>query len=148
MAGEESNDYSATAPAFDNEIAEDNATYDGRSHQTDLVAWQKAIDLSVTIYKITKTWPREEIYGLTSQIRRAAVSIAANIAEGQGRNGDREFLHHLSIAHGSLREVETLCLVAQRIGYIGEDEKQKLIGHCSDVGRPMRGLIKHLRDRL
>jgi len=73
----------------------------------ELIVWQKAMDLVEEVYKSSRDFPREEVYALTSQIRRAAVSIPSNIAEGQGRKSTSEFLHHLSIAHGSLREVET-----------------------------------------
>jgi hypothetical protein len=73
----------------------------------ELIVWQKAMDLVEEVYKSSRDFPREEVYALTSQIRRAAVSIPSNIAEGQGRKSTNEFLHHLSIAHGSLREVET-----------------------------------------
>src|SRR6476659_1156091 len=91
-----------------------------RSYQ-DLVAWQKAMDLVELVYGATRGFPREEVYGLTSQVRRAAVSVPSNIAEGQGRASTKEFLHHLSIARGSLFEVETQVLVAQRLGYLPPD---------------------------
>lgn len=84
----------------------------------ELLVWQRAMDLVELIYTITRSWPKEEQYGLTSQIRRAVVSVPSNIAEGQGRFSTREFLHHISIANGSLLEVETQVLVAQRLGYL------------------------------
>jgi four helix bundle protein len=83
----------------------------------ELIVWQKAMDLVEGVYKSSKGFPREEVYALTSQIRRAAVSIPSNIAEGQGRRSTAEFLHHLSIAHGSLRETETQILVAARLEF-------------------------------
>ncbi|MBX3070580.1 MAG: four helix bundle protein [Thermomicrobiales bacterium] len=129
-------------------VAEDASKYDVESPAGELVAWRKAIDLSVLVYTETRPWPREETYGMTSQIRRAAVSIAANIAEGKGRNGDREFLHHLSIAHGSLREVETLCVIAYRVGFFDKSGYDRVLSACNDAGRPLRGLIKHLKGRL
>lgn len=129
-------------------VAEDASRYGSASRQSDLVAWQKAIDLSVHVYSATQGWPREETYGLTSQLRRGAVSVAANIAEGQGRNGDREFLHHASIAHGSLREVETLSVIAHRIGLFNSIEFEQMATACLDAGKPLRGLIKHLKGRL
>lgn len=85
---------------------------------SELIAWQKAMDLVEAIYKATKHFPREELYGLTSQLRRAGVSIPSNIAEGQGRKSTSEFLHHLSFAYGSLREVETQLVIAGRLGYL------------------------------
>jgi four helix bundle protein len=85
---------------------------------TELVAWQKAMDLVQDVYLATKAFPKEEKYGLTTQMQRAAVSIPSNIAEGQGRSGRGEFRHHLSIAHGSLRELETQLVIALRLGYL------------------------------
>ena len=82
----------------------------------ELIVWQKAMDLVEDVYKSSRDFPREEIYALTSQIRRAAVSIPSNIAEGQGRRTTLDFLRHLSIAYGSLREVETQILIAGRRG--------------------------------
>src|SRR5712691_5534753 len=80
----------------------------------ELIVWQKAMDLVEDVYKASRDFPREEVYALTSQIRRAAVSIPSNIAEGQGRRTTLDFLRHLSIAYGSLREVETQILIAGR----------------------------------
>ena len=80
----------------------------------DLVVWQRAMELAQAVYELTGTWPREEIYGLTSQVRRAAVSVPSNIAEGQGRASTKEFLNYLSIAYGSLMECETQALLAER----------------------------------
>ena len=76
----------------------------------DLVAWQKAMALVIAVYRVTSAWPREEQYGLTSQIRRAAVAIPSNLAEGHGRTGAREYAHHVSIAFGSLCDLETQML--------------------------------------
>jgi four helix bundle protein len=111
----------------------------------DLIAWQKAMDLVEGVYQSTRPWPREELYGLTGQVRRAAGSIAANIAEGQGRTSKNEFLHHLSIAHGSLREVETLVLIAQRLGYAPDAPVANLMDSCAEVGRLLHGLMRSLR---
>src|SRR6476619_3552207 len=88
----------------------------GQGYQ-DLVAWQRAMDLTERVYRLTSTWPKGEVFGLTSQIRRAASSVPANIAEGQGRNGPKEFLHFLGIANGSMREVETYLILAFRLQY-------------------------------
>jgi len=99
-------------------VSEPRASYSVDLSQNDLVAWKNAIDLAVVTYEISRSWPRAETYGLTSQIRRAAVSVAANIAEGQGRRGRKEFLHFLNIAIGSLCEMETHLVVARRIGYV------------------------------
>jgi four helix bundle protein len=111
----------------------------------DLASWQRAMDLVAAVYETSKSWPRDEIYGLTNQIRRAAVSVPSNIAEGQGRNGDREFLQHLSVAHGSLREVETQLRIAGRLGYVDDVNLTALLALCDQTGRPLRGLIQRLR---
>ena len=87
-----------------------------------LIVWQKAMELVKYIYDLTKKFPKEELYGLTSQIRRAAVSVPSNIAEGQGRDSTKEFLHHLSIAYGSLMETETQGLIAEMQCYITAEE--------------------------
>ena len=84
----------------------------------ELKSWQKAIDFCVDIYKLTGSFPSEEKFGLTSQLRRAGISVPSNIAEGAGRNSDKEFLHFLSIATGSSYEVETQLIIAYRLGYI------------------------------
>src|SRR5262245_16300479 len=96
----------------------------------DLNAWQKAMDFAEGVYLLTRGWPSEKMYGLTIQVRRAAASVAANIAEGQGRTGSREFMHHLSIAHGSLHEVETFLLLAQRLRYSQEGLVTPLIAQA------------------
>jgi four helix bundle protein len=110
---------------------------------SDLVAWQKAIDLVEEVYKITKAFPRDEVYGLTSQIRRAAVSVPSNIAEGQARSS-REFIRFLSIAHGSLSEVETQMVIAQRLGYMNSDQAGQLGEMTAEVGRLFNGLSKSI----
>jgi four helix bundle protein len=84
----------------------------------DLVVWQKAMELVTEIYKATERFPKEEIYGLTSQLRRAAISVPSNIAEGQGRLTKKEFHHFLGYARGSLLEMETQLLIAQNLGYL------------------------------
>ena len=88
-----------------------------KSHK-DLLVWQKSVDLVVRIYSATHGWPKEEMYGLTAQIRRAAVSILSNIAEGAGRAGQKEFSRFLSIAMGSLAEVETQIVIAEKLGFL------------------------------
>jgi four helix bundle protein len=113
----------------------------------DLVAWQKAMDLVQAIYKATGQFPRDEVYGLTSQIRRASVSIPSNIAEGQGRKSTNEFMHHLSIAYGSLMEVETQVLIAERLNYLNPAQAQNLIERTSEVGRVINGLMNSLSNR-
>jgi four helix bundle protein len=111
----------------------------------ELETWQTAIELVVEVYRATSLFPKDEVYGLTSQLRRAAVSIPSNIAEGQGRNSTREFLHHLSIAHGSLCEVETQMFIAQRLEYITREEAERLAPLTASVGRLINGLSRSLK---
>src|SRR5690348_12240672 len=106
----------------------------------DLVVWQKAMDLVEGVYRATQGWPSSEQYGLTSQVRWAAVSIPANVAEGQGRSGSRVFLHHLSMANGSLREVETHLLIAGRLSYLDYPTCDTLLQQMAEVGRLLLGL--------
>ena len=102
----------------------------GIRNHTDLIAWQRAMTLSELTYQATEGMPREELFGLTSQIRRAAASMPANIAEGQGRRTDGEFLRFLSLAHGSLRELESHVVLAH---------------NCQEVGRLLNGLMNAIR---
>ena len=118
---------------------------EGRSFR-DLIAWQKAMALVVVVYHLTKRWPQDELFGLTNQARRAAVSVPANIAEGQGRSGAREFGHHLSIAHGSLAELETHLLIAQDLEYVDEATLSPVLEQLAEVRRLLRGLIRSLRQ--
>ncbi len=97
------------------------------------------------MYRVTRVWPRDEVFGLTGQVRRAAISVTANIAEGQGRSGPREFLHHRSIAHGSLAEVESLLLVSHRQGYVDTPDLDRLFVVLDETRRLLRGLICSLR---
>jgi four helix bundle protein len=110
----------------------------------DLIVWQKAMELVMLIYRATKSLPKEEIYGLRSQMRRAAVSIPSNIAEGQGRNTKRDFRNFLSIALGSLRELETQILIAKGLDYYTESTTTQLCNLTDTVGRLIRGLSKSL----
>jgi four helix bundle protein len=111
---------------------------------SDLIAWQKAMQLVEQVYRMTKSFPKEEMYGLSSQLRRAAVSIPSNIAEGHCRNGRREFVHHLSIALGSLGELETQVMIAKRLGYLGAAEPTELLALAEETGRILVGLMHSL----
>jgi four helix bundle protein len=113
----------------------------------DLIAWQKAMDLVEAVYRATVAFPKEEIYGLRSQIRRSAVSIPSNIAEGQARASTRDFLNFLSIARGSLCEMETQLLLAERLGYIKGRGGSALLDQAAEVGRLINGLSKSLASR-
>jgi four helix bundle protein len=117
---------------------------EGKSYR-DLLAWQKGMAVVKAIYTHSQSWPREELVGLTSQIRRAAVSVPANIAEGQGRTGKREFAHHLSIAKGSLHELETLILIASDLRYLDRAARDSLLTQTSEIARLIGGLLRSLR---
>ncbi len=113
----------------------------------DLLVWQKAVDLAVECYRISRTFPRSEVYGLASQIQRAAVSISANIAEGHGREHLGDYLRYLSIANGSLMEVETHLLIANRLTYVSSRETGSLLVRTSEIGRMLNGLVRRLSER-
>ena len=115
-----------------------------RPHEN-LEVWKRAIDFVVMIYESTKAFPSDERFGLTSQLRRAAVSIAANIAEGAARKSNKEFLQFLSISQGSASEVETELLIAKRIGYLNDNKYLQLKDEADNIGRMMIGLANHLR---
>jgi len=108
----------------------------------EIKVWQKAIELVADIYSCTRSFPREELYGLAGQLRRAAVSIASNIAEGKGRRTDREFLQFLHHARGSVFEVETQLTIASRLGYMPEAEVLRGGDSASEIARMLNGLIK------
>lgn len=114
----------------------------------DLEVWQRAMTLAEDCYMVTREFPRDELFGLTSQIRRAAVSIPANIAEGQGRRHTKEFLNHLSIARGSLKELETHLILSHRIGHLKRPDLERLLTLCEEISRMMSGLRKTLQRRL
>jgi four helix bundle protein len=116
----------------------------GARNYSDLLAWQKAMERVVEVYKATKAFPKEEICGLTAQLRRAVVSIPSNIAEGQGRRADRQFQNFLSIAHGSVRETETQILIAERLGYLDAPKRQDLLTIAAETGRLITGLANSL----
>jgi four helix bundle protein len=112
-----------------------------------LIAWQKAIDLVSDVYSLTSAFPGDEIYGLTSQLRRAAVSIPSNIAEGQGRATKGEFIQFLCHARGSLYEVETQIVISRKLGYITVEQQESLLHTLSELGRILNGLITSLQQK-
>lgn len=111
-----------------------------------LTAWQKAMDLATGIYDLTRSFPDNERFGLVLQLRRAAVSIASNIAEGEGRGNDNEFIQFLRIAHGSLQEVETQLYLAHRLHLADEQQTEPLLELAGEVGRLINGLLRSLRE--
>ncbi len=106
------------------------------------------MDLVVTVYRITATFPKEERYSLVNQLRRAAVSVPSNIAEGHGRSRTGDYLRHLSVAVGSLSEVETQVQISRRLEYIAEDDQSRLLDSCNAIAKMLGGLIRSLRKRL
>ncbi len=112
----------------------------------DLEVWKKAMDLVVMCYQMTRKYPRSEIYGLTSQLQRAAVSVPSNIAEGHQRWHSKEFLYHLSIAYASLAELETHAEIARRLNYIAEDQTNDLLAQTAEIGKMINGLRKSISN--
>ena len=117
-----------------------------RPHEK-LSVWQRAVNLVLAIYKATTSFPKEERYGLTSQIRRAAVSIPANIAEGAARDSQKEFTHFLSNAQGSASELETELLIAQRLGYLDATGYAVMRDEIDSVGRMIFGLSQSIKRK-
>ena len=110
----------------------------------DLIVWQKAVSLVEKVYFLTKTFPREETYGMISQIQRAGVSVPANIAEGYARNSRKEYLQFLGIARGSLSELETLIIISGRVGHLQSSVAEDFLLNCSEVGKLLGGLSRSL----
>jgi len=119
----------------------------GQSYR-ELIAWQKAMNLVTDVYRMVEGFPGMEMFGLASQLRRAIVSVPSNIAEGQGRDSTKEFIHHLSIAYGSLIEAETQIQIAANLAYIGQPEADRIIDQAAEVGRLMNGLSRLVRKSL
>ncbi len=114
----------------------------------ELIVWQKALNLAKLCYQVTKKFPKDELFGITSQIRRAAASIPANIAEGNGRMHIKEYLNHLSIANGSLAEVETHLLLSREVELLSESDLQECLALANEIGRMLTALRTALERRL
>ena len=121
---------------------------EGVQSYKDLVVWQKAMALSVLCYELTKPFPRDETYGMVAQIRRASVSIPANIAEGHGREQTRSFVQFLRIAQGSMKELETHLLLAEQVGLVHSDALVQIYSNTDEIGRMLRSLIRSLQVKL
>ena len=117
-----------------------------RPHEN-LEVWKKSVDFVVLVYRATESFPTDERFGLTSQIRRASVSIPSNIAEGAARASSKEFLYFLSNAQGSASEVSTQLLIAQRLKYLTAIQFQRLLSDLDEIGRMISGLCANLRSR-
>ena len=117
---------------------------EGRRRQSyrDLVVWQKAVDLTVLVYDTRKAFPSDERFGLVTQMRRAAISVASNIAEGYGRDADGSFAQFLRIAQGSLKELETQTIIGRRVELIARRAEAVLLGRMDEIGRMLRALIR------
>jgi four helix bundle protein len=123
-----------------------NSAVQVKSYQ-DLIAWRDAMALVIEVYKATANFPRHEIYGLSSQLRRAATSIPSNIAEGHGRATSGEFVQFLCHARGSLCEVETQIIIARELAYITAGQEHLLIARTDRLGRILQGLITSIQRR-
>ncbi|MCO5131101.1 MAG: four helix bundle protein [Xanthobacteraceae bacterium] len=117
------------------------------SSYRDLKVWQKAMTIAEQVYRLTSCFPKDEIYGMTSQIRRAAVSIAANVAEGHGREHRGSFVQFLRIAQGSLKELETHLLLALRVNLASPDVVEPVLAQCDELGKMLRSLIRSVQRR-
>ena len=113
----------------------------------DLVAWQKAMELVTEVYRVTQRFPKEEMYGLTAQLRRAAVSVPSNIAEGQARYSHLDFQRFLRQARGSLVEIETQLLIAVNLGFMDAKDAKPILSRAAEVGRILNGLLASIRKR-
>jgi four helix bundle protein len=114
----------------------------------DLNVWQRAMELVVDCYRLSRTFPDSERFGLTSQLQRAAVSVPANIAEGRGRRGTKDFLRHLSIAYGSLCETETHLMIAIRLEFINKAQAEPLLSEAAAISKMLNGRQASLRRKL
>ena len=117
----------------------------GESYR-DLIAWQKAMQFVTDVYKASREFPRDELYGLTNQLRRAAVSIPSNIAEGQARFSSKEFHHFLCHARGSLVEIETQLMIAQNLEYLSSMQSHALLDKAAELGRILNGLLASVKS--
>jgi four helix bundle protein len=113
----------------------------------DLRVWQESMKFAVEVYRTTTQFPRHELYGLTNQLRRAAVSIPSNIAEGKGHRSDREFGNYLLHARGSLLEVQTQVMIAKELQYISCEHSQRILASSDAIGRSLNSLINSLREK-
>lgn len=112
----------------------------------ELKVWQLGMELVFRIYAITSTFPKDELYGLVTQMRRAAVSIVSNIAEGKGRTSKKELAHFLAMSRGSLRELEIQLLVAAHLKYFGNDVEEEILARMDEIGRMLAGLMNFAND--
>ncbi|HET7313786.1 four helix bundle protein [Salinisphaera sp.] len=117
------------------------------SSYRELMVWQKSMDLTLSIYELTRGFPSEEKFGITSQMRRACASIPANIAEGQARRTTGEFLASLGIARGSLAELETFLNLSERLGYLSKKDSESSLSACVEINKMLNALMRSLSTR-
>ena len=117
-----------------------------RSYQ-DLIVWQKSMEMVKLIYSLTKRLPKEETYGLSDQLRRAAVSIPSNIAEGAGRFNTKDYVHFLRIARGSKNEIETQLLICEQLGYLSKEDISVSLQLCDEIGKMLNAMLLKLTSK-
>lgn len=118
-----------------------------RTHK-DLDVWKKSVLLVTSIYELTKSFPKDEIYGITNQIRRSAVSVSSNIAEGSARQGNKKFIHFLYISLGSLSELETQLIISNNLKYISDSSFKRMMNNLDEIGKMLTGLISYMKRRV
>jgi four helix bundle protein len=128
-----------------NQIGKDMSALDSISSYRDLKVWQRGMDLVETVYQLSSSFPDSERYGLTSQVRRAAVSIPSNVAEGWGRSSTKQFVHQLDIARASLYEVETQLLIGERLGFLDEERVSAALSDSEVLSRMLLALLRSLQ---
>ena len=114
----------------------------------DLDVWKKSVSLVTSIYEVTKTFPKDEIYGITNQIRRSAVSIPSNMAEGSARKGEKEFIQFLYISLGSMAELETQLIIANNLKYVKLNDYELMTGRLEEIRKMLIGLIKFVKNKI
>ena len=117
-----------------------------RSYQ-DLIVWQKSMEMVKLIYSLTKRLPKEETYGLSDQLRRAAVSIPSNIAEGAGRFNTKDYVHFLRISRGSKNEIETQLLICEQLGYLSKEDISESLQLCDEIGKMLNAMLLKLTSK-
>ncbi len=117
------------------------------THYTDLLVWQKAVDLAEIIFRITESFPKSQTYILVSQMQRAATSVSSNIAEGRNRHSIKEFIYHLNVARGSIAELETQTVIAERVKLLNAEQKNAVFVITDEISKMIYGLIRSLRKK-
>ena len=118
------------------------------SSYRDLAVWQKAMDLAEMIFSLTSKVPREQIYGMSAQMQRAANSVPSNIAEGHARDSTKEYLYYISVSLGSIAELETQLILCGRVKFLSEGEVKKALGLADEVGKMLRSIQRGLKEKL